>query len=708
MINPQEVRRWWDVFHSENRLVEVRVLDKKGKGKRTYSGYFTDCETALAEMMKYDGKGIYAPINCIHDSCYGRDQKDAIWDSPELTTSDNDIAGRSWVLVDLDPKRASGTNSTDAEKRCARNMMVRIGSFLRDQGFSAPVVADSGNGYHLYYKVAMANSTPVRELVQSFLDALAMLFNDDGCDVDTNVFNAARISKIIGTSSAKGADTPDRPRRMSKFVKIPDEVKVTDIAFFQKVADMIPKKEEPSRFNNYSTERFDIETFIRDHNVGIAKRVRFDAGEKLLLEECPFDSNHKSPDSALFLMKSGAIGFKCLHASCAHRAFRDFRLHFDPSAYDRRDYEAFKSREARMSTKEKPAPVIVAETAEKGKKWLSMSEIQYVDPSQLTYIPTGIEEMDKKIGGLALGDVTVMSGLAGAGKTSLIDFVALNAINRGYKVAIWSGELQGFRFQAWMDQCAAGRQFVKAKKGYDNWYYCPKDVADRVNRWLDGKLWLYNNDYGNKFSQIFADMKDCVKENGTQLVVIDNLMALQLDAYEGEKNDRQTTFINDVKNFAKSANISVLLVCHPRKEQMNSLLRMESIAGSSDLYNAVDNVIIAHRVGNDFERRATDFFGSMRVGELKAFHEVIEVAKNRAFGIKDFLVGLFFEMESRRFLNSMTEYIVYGWQETAVQQTLPEPVAPAAEFEKFLAEFEQPEEAWERDNDDDDIGDLPL
>lgn len=64
-----------------------------------------------------------------------------------------------------------------------------------------------------------------------------------------------------------------------------------------------------------------------------------------------------------------------------------------------------------------------------------------------------------------MGDVTVLSGLSGSGKTSWIDCVVLNAVQRGYKVGIWSGELQDFRFQSWIDQISAGKNYVCKKRG---------------------------------------------------------------------------------------------------------------------------------------------------------------------------------------------------------------------------------------------------
>ena len=57
----------------------------------------------------------------------------------------------------------------------------------------------------------------------------------------------------------------------------------------------------------------------------------------------------------------------------------------------------------------------------------------------------------------------------------------------------------------------------------------------------------------------------------------------------------------------------------------------------------------------------------------KDFNNVIEVCKSRSTGVMDFLVGLYYEPESRRFKNYVAENIMYGWYETPIQQTITAP-----------------------------------
>lgn len=664
-MNEITIRQWYDTFKSGEELVEVRIVDNAYK--RTYSGYFTDVNTLLNEIRKYDNCNIYFTLNAINPACYDREQHDRIVTKPKSTTSDNDIVGRDWILIDIDTKKPSDTNSTDEEKEMAKEVVNNVFKFLRDEGFEKPVVCDSGNGFHLLYKIAMKNSNENTTICKEFLQVLDMLFSNSNVEIDCTTHNASRVCKLYGTFSRKGSNTKKRPQRESKILRIPDEVKITPNEYFAKVAAMLPKPEQPSKSNYYSNEKFDLEAFLNKHHISVRNIVRTSSFTKYILDECPFNSSHRAPDSAIFEMSNGGLGFKCLHSSCSQYTWKDFRLKFEPDAYDHKEYQRHEHKMQYYSSQKKEPFVPKKEDSAKGKKWLAMTDVQYVDMSKLVAIPTGYKELDKKIIGLLMGDVTVLSGLSGSGKTSWIDCVVLNAVQRGYKVGIWSGELQDFRFQSWIDQISAGKNYVCKKEGYENYYYAPKNIANQINKWLEGKLFLYNNNYGSKWQQLFADIKTLVENEGTQLIVLDNLMALQIDSYDGDKYTQQTRFINDLKGYAKAKNIHVILVCHPRKE--GGFLRKESISGTADLTNLADSVIIIHRIGKDFEQRAGEFFGKDKVLPYLKYNSVIEVCKNRSMGVIDLLVGMYYEVESRRLKNEISENIVYGWQEQPTQLT---------------------------------------
>lgn len=657
-MNEFTLRQWYETFKDNHELVEIRILDPETK--RSYSGYFTDIETILREIKRYEKCNLYFTLNVIDPACYSREQHDRISTRPKSTTSDAEILGRKWCLIDVDCEKPSDTNSTDAEKELAKGVVNEVYKFLRDEGFEKPIICDSANGYHLLYKQAMISNPQNTETMKNFLKVLDMYFSTDKVKIDCTTFNPSRICKLYGVISRKGSDTKERPQRESKILRVPQEVKITPNEYFEKVASYLPKPEKRDRSNNWGANSFDLDEFIQKYNIKVRNIVTSHDYTKYILEECPFNSSHRAPDSAIFKMRDGSYGFKCLHNSCSQYTFKDFRLHYDPDAYSGKDYREFQFKQKYFGGKFEPFQPI-SETEEKGKKWMSMKDVKRVDIAELLSIPTGYHELDKKIIGLFAGELTVLSGLNASGKTSWLNCLALNVIQQGFKVAIWSGEMQDWRFQGWLNQMAAGKNYVRKKEGFENFYYTPSKVCEQIDAWVDNKLFLYNNSYGNNWQQLFNDVKELVESEGVQLIVLDNLAALCIDGYESGTYANQTKFILDVKDYAKQKNIHVILVAHPRKQ--NDFLRKESISGTADLTNIADNVFLIHRVGKDFQKRAGEFLGEAKVQEYLGFSNVLEVAKNRQMGVVDLLVGMYYEMESRRLKNSIAEHIVYGWQE---------------------------------------------
>ena len=677
-----EAYKWWDVLRDGNQLTEIRLLANDG---RTASGIFDNIDEIVKAIAPYTNDwNIYYTINRLPDDVRGLPQYNKIIVRPKQTCNDNMMVARDYVCIDLDSRRLSGTNATDEQVEFTKKKANEVYQYLVNVGFNPPTVVFSSNGVHMYLRCAMLNNEKNTALVKRFLQALSMMFTDEHTDVDEKVFNCARIMRLPSTYSCKG-NTSDasRPQRLCKFVKI-NENKVNDIAYFEKIAALYPDEVKPSRENNYSTEKFDLESFLDKHSIKVTKIEQVAGGKKYVLDHCVFNESHRGKDAVIFQRDSGAISYVCLHNSCSHYTWHDVRLMFEPDAYDRKDYKEFQAKQRRYSPNVEPF-VPQEECEEKGKKWLQMSEIKKVNIEDLLCIPTGYDQLDNKIVGLFAGELTILSGANSSGKTSWLDCLALNAVHKGFKVGVWSGEMQDWRFQNWIMQIAAGKTYSKRKIGFDNLYYVPSQYTEKIASWLNDKLFLYNNNYGNNFKQIFSDIRDLVEREKVQMVIIDNLAALDIDSYDGEKYSKQTKFIIELKEYAKAKNIHIIVVCHPRKQI--TFLRKDSISGTADLTNIADNVFILHRVGKDFEDRASEFLGSAKALELCSFSNIIEVAKNRQFGVVDYFVGLFYEPESRRLKNSVAEHIIYGWEEVGVQSEIEYSETPSSTTLSTLSEI---------------------
>ena len=184
--------------------------------------------------------------------------------------------------------------------------------------------------------------------------------------------------------------------------------------------------------------------------------------------------------------------------------------------------------------------------------------------------------------------------------------------------------------------------------------------------WMEGKFFLFNNEYGNNFEELIHDAEELL-EFGVKLFIWDNLMATDLEHLEGDKNGKQKAAILRIKEFATKNNVHVILVAHPRKSM--AFLRKNDISGTADLTNAVDNVWICHRCNQDFFKAGAEFYGQGEIQRFQGYGNCISIEKNRMFGICDVLVGMYYEIESRRFKNSEFEDIHYGWEAVPEQQS---------------------------------------
>ena len=217
------------------QLVEIRMLTKD-KGP-IFSGIFNNADSIIRALEGFPDriavKGVDYTLNPLKDHCRNWPQFGKIIQAGK-TANDTDIQKRSWLLIDIDPKRPSGINATDEEKGKARAV---ADSILKLYDIEIPaidyfpnpkLIIDSGNGYHLLWRCDMENTPESTQTVRDFLQTLNNTFGTADADVDTSVHNASRISKLPGTWARKGPDSPDRPHRMSKvFAVIPDDTSGT-------------------------------------------------------------------------------------------------------------------------------------------------------------------------------------------------------------------------------------------------------------------------------------------------------------------------------------------------------------------------------------------------------------------------------------------------------------------------------------------------
>lgn len=659
IVDDANVRKTIAVMKPDGELFEIRVV----YGSRvTYSGYFRDADSLITaidrDIHDFQDCNFYITVNAVNESCFGREQRNRFVRNPKATTSDRDVVGYEWLFIDLDPVRPTGTSSTDEQLKEAKDRGNKVFLFMKQLGFNTPLFAYSGNGVHLMYQVRLNNDDENRKLVEKSLKTLDMMFSDDKVQVDTKNFNPARVAKLYGTLAQKGFDSPEYPHRMSEIITNEFPIEINKKAYLEKLCGYYPQEEKPQKYNNYRPRDFNIEEWLSKYGLRY-KKTSFSDGYKYILEQCPFDSNHKGKDACIFQSRSGAIGFHCFHNSCADKRWRDVRLLYEPDAYEQRQ-RSYEQRAYGTFNRDKlPEPKHIVESDEK-PVFMTALDIFDRPEEEVSYIRTGITGIDNRMRGLAKGDVSLVSGLRASAKSTLLTQWILDAVEAGNNVACYSGELRDKRFMRWMYQIAAGKGYVEPSK-YEGYYNVPKPRQKKIAEWLGERFWLYDNDYGNDFSAIIEQFEKAIEEKKLDMLVLDNLMAFDIRSLSENKFEAQTQFILRIVDLAKKKNVHICFVAHPRKAL--GFLRLDDISGSADLANAVDDAFIVHRNNNDFKRLSGAMFGWKEDNDIYQGTNVIEIAKDRDGGTQDVFIPLYYEKESKRLRNDPTENKQYGWMD---------------------------------------------
>ncbi len=319
-------------------VAELRAIGADG---RISSGFFDDVAlmATAAEVLDATGEfsGIYLTLNPVNPALLARraNRVQSRLSRKDATTSDADIVRRRWLPIDIDPIRPSGISATLEEHRAACRTARAICDALTDAGWPRPIVADSGNGGHLLYRIDLLNDDDATALVKDVLAALDARFSNEAAQVDTANFNAGRIWKCYGTVSRKGDSTRDRPHNRSAIVTKPYEVEVVPVALLRTLADSLPAPEPPSSPPAVPSGRgsglFDLRAWLDEHGIAIAMEKPWQGGTLFTLAQCPFSEAH-TDGAYVIQFPNGAIHAACKHDSCGGGAQRwpELRARFEP------------------------------------------------------------------------------------------------------------------------------------------------------------------------------------------------------------------------------------------------------------------------------------------------------------------------------------------------------------------------------------------
>ena len=282
---------------------------------------------------------------------------------------------------------------------------------------------------------------------------------------------------------------------------------------------------------------------------------------------------------------------------------------------------------------------------------IRLADVSGFDYNQVERVRSGIAGIDKIIGGFMMNELTVWTGTNSSGKSTLLGQTLLDAIEQGFVVCAYSGELPGRVFRYWIDLQAAGSLHselrddeIREKKVAR----VPPDITRKISDWYRDKFFLYDSFGAAEDKKILEVFEYAAKRYGCRVFMIDNLMTTTFSNDEKDFYRRQSNFIGKMKDFANKFDVHVHVVAHPRKTS-GRLTKMD-VSGSGDITNRADNVFSVHRCTKEEQQEhGCDAF--------------VDIFKNRFSGQQDKSIALVFNETAKRFYmeseNQLTDK--YSW-----------------------------------------------
>ena len=288
------------------------------------------------------------------------------------------------------------------------------------------------------------------------------------------------------------------------------------------------------------------------------------------------------------------------------------------------------------------------------KRIIAMCDVRPEDDEQTVKLRTGINGLDRLIGGFRFGHLVILTGERGLGKSTLGSQFVAEAVNNGYVSCIYSGEMRNCDVQNWIDRQFVGNAFIRArqaKSGYMS-FSVDADKEERVWKWYSKRLYMINNSYeagneddeGDEQMNVLRELENAVISLGAKVLLIDNLMIAMEDGEQGTDLYReQTRFVNRLVRLAKTYEVLIILVAHPKKGTNSSRSDNDDISGSGHIADLA-NLVLKYTTPPGKDKDGSD--------------RVLQVMKNRINGKTDYKgIPLNFEEASKR----ISETTDFGW-----------------------------------------------
>ena len=202
------------------------------------------------------------------------------------------------------------------------------------------------------------------------------------------------------------------------------------------------------------------------------------------------------------------------------------------------------------------------------------------------------------------GELTVLTGGTGTGKTTLLSQLSLDFCKQGVRTLWGSFEIKNTRLAKLMLSQFANKNLESSISEFEKYASAFSELPLLFLRFQGSSL----------VDEVVDAMDYAVYANDVEHVVLDNLQFMLSGQARGfDKFDHQEHAIEVFRRFATQRNVHITLVIHPRKEAEGSLLGVGSVFGSAKATQEADNVLILQdtAIGRVLEIKKNRFDGQL-------------------------------------------------------------------------------------------------
>lgn len=270
-------------------------------------------------------------------------------------------------------------------------------------------------------------------------------------------------------------------------------------------------------------------------------------------------------------------------------------------------------------------------------------------PEKYAGIPIGFQKFDECTGGLFPAELTMIFGLSGKGKSTIMKQIGVNVRKQGYNVLHCGNEEDEFQMRTKYTAVETGIKYSHWKRGrfteVEMRQYEEYVKEQKENN--SGKLFVYNFPQQTDTTMIARQLME-LKSQGIKidLVIVDylDLMSSIKKAYN--ENDEGGRVTGDLKQLAIDFHVPVLVCTQAGSQAEKQELREEAFLQASDVFGTKRKVHSANTLMGITNHTATVGAGSRDESELKLHRLTISVPKNRDGPIFKFRLAI--EVETGR------------------------------------------------------------